>query len=85
MSIHSSLIAAGFKFVGLCQVCNGRGWDYRLDGLQAKLKTDGNNNELVVTFDGLYNNTRVFGRVAIPSTIDQTLQEIGITTTANGN
>lgn len=87
MSIRSSLLDAGFVFQGLCPVCSGRGWDYRLDGLKATIKTDGNNNEIVVTIDGLYNGIRIMNKVAIPQTIDQLLEEIGLKqpTTINGN
>lgn len=81
--MRDALVAIGFQFVGFCPVCSGRGHDYRKDSMKVTVKTDGNNNELVAIFDGLFNGRRIINQVAIPDTIQQKLQEIGyIKTTA---
>ena len=76
--MRDALVACGFQFVGFCPVCSGRGYDYRKDSLKVTIKTDGNNNEMAAIFDGLFNGRRIYHQVAVPSTINEKLKEIGL-------
>lgn len=84
--IETALIDCGFTYLGMCASCNGRAFDYQLDGVKAKIKVDQNMNEIVVLFNGINSNRdRIYNEVAVPYNIEQRLIELGLKTTHGNN
>ena len=56
--LKEALERNGFEYVGPCKVCGGRGFMYKRNRAEAKIKKDQNMNEVHITLNGYTDDGR---------------------------
>ena len=65
--LKEALERNGFEYTGPCKICGGRGFEYKLEGVNAKIKKDMQGRELHIMFSGRDLN----GRRIVPTKLDR--------------
>jgi hypothetical protein len=56
--LKDALLRNGFEYIGPCKVCGGRGFLYRRNRAEAKIKKDQHMNEVHITLNGFGDDGR---------------------------
>lgn len=69
--LKEALERNGFEYTGPCKICGGRGFEYKLENVIAKIKKDMQGRELHIMFTG----RDLTGRRIVPTMLERKRSE----------